>query len=183
MRNGERKGERGRGRLLAPLHHRRLSHKSVLAAEAFYRRCLPHRRCRRRRRREGVNRQYTRWMRPSASPPTILGEGRERGSGWLGREGGKVDRLEERKQSADDDDAEGSSRRKRRGRIILAAASSASVWWMDGWMFGCENAIARFSSSSRRQAGRRFPNPGIQPNLKHFRTVSQSNVVLEILSD
>ena len=63
------------------------------------------------------------------------------------------DRLEERKQSAADDvDAEGSSRRKRRGRIILAAASSASVWWMDGWMFGCENAIARFSSSSRQQA-------------------------------
>ena len=77
------------------------------------------------------------------------GEGREGRKGVAGS-GGKVDRLEERKQSAaDDDDAEGSSRRRRRGRIILAA-----VWWMDGWMFGCENAIARFSSSSRRQAGR-----------------------------
>ena len=76
--------------------------------------------------------------------------------------GGKVDRLEERKQS--DADADG----RRRRRIILAAA--ASVLWMDGWMFGCENAIARFSSSSGLQAERRavgfLPNPGVQPTLK-----------------
>ena len=154
MRKGEREreSEGERGRLLAPLQ-RRLSHKSVLAAEAFYRRCLPHRRCRRRRR-GGVNRQYTRWMRPSASPPTILGEGEGR-EGVEGS-GGKVDRLEERKQSAAD--AEG---RRRRRRIILAASSPVSVWWMDGWMFGCENAIARFSSSSGLRADGQAGRPSI----------------------
>ena len=83
-------------------------------------------------------------MRPSASPPTILGEGgrgkgREEGSGWLGRKSGSVRRKKaihrRRREQQEEQDHIG-------GGVVVGV--------VDGWMFGCENAIARFSSSSRR---------------------------------
>ena len=90
-------------------------------------------------------------MRPSASPPTILGEGgrgkgREEGSGWLGRKSGSVRRKKAIHRRRREQQEEQEEQDHIGGGVVVGV--------VDGWMFGCENAIARFSSSNRRQAGR-----------------------------
>ena len=152
-----RKGERGRRERAAgaPLQ-RRLSHKSVLAAEAFYRRCLPHRRHRGRRTRGGggVNRQYTRWMRPSASPPTIFGE-RRGGRGWLRREGGRKSGSVRRKKAIRCCRRREQPEEAEKEEDNIGGAGARVVdGWMDVWLRECDSQVFFFQQASSRRAGR-----------------------------